>query len=168
MTETRWWRYLQSLMGDQSQLEAAKFIGISKSNITRWKDGARAAPDFVVKVARAYDTNVLKALVEAEFITEEEAGLKEVYIGGLRLEDATNGQLLDEILRRSDPEARELFGADENDENTVGLAPEFCVVEDIPTVEELEAKKKRAEALLEQRRGAAHPHSEPLEEPETP
>lgn len=165
MTETRWWRYLQSLMGDQSQLEAAKFIGISKSNITRWKDGARAAPDFVVKVARAYDTNVLKALVEAEFITEEEAGLKEVYIGGLRLEDATNGQLLDEILRRSDPEARELFGGDEN---TVDLAPEFRVVEDRPTIEEIEAKKKRAEALLEQRRGAAHPHSEPLEEPDAP
>ena len=31
-------------MCDQSQLEAAKFIGISKSNITRWKDGARTAP----------------------------------------------------------------------------------------------------------------------------
>lgn len=78
MSETRWWKYLQTLMGNQSQLEAAKFIGISKSNITRWKDGARAAPDFVVKVARAYNTNVLEALVEAEFITEEEAQLKEV------------------------------------------------------------------------------------------
>ncbi|MDD7587233.1 MAG: hypothetical protein SPK00_07885 [Corynebacterium glucuronolyticum] len=165
MTETRWWRYLQSLMGDQSQLEAAKFIGISKSNITRWKDGARAAPDFVVKVARAYDTNVLKALVEAEFITEEEAGLKEVYIGGLRLEDATNGQLLDEILRRSDPEARELFGADEN---TIGLAPEFRVLENAPNFEELEAKKARAERLLEQHKGAAHLRSEPLEEPDAP
>lgn len=69
---------MQSLMDGQSQLDAAKQIGISKSNITRWKDGARAAPDFVVKVARAYGANVLEALVEAEFITEEEAALKHV------------------------------------------------------------------------------------------
>ena len=78
MTETRWWKYMQSLMDGQSQLDAANQIGISKSNITRWKDGARAAPDFVVKVARAYGANVLEALVEAEFITEEEAALKHV------------------------------------------------------------------------------------------
>lgn len=69
---------MQGLMGEQSQLDAANQIGISKSNITRWKDGARAAPDFVVKVARAYGANVLEALVEAEFITEEEAALKHV------------------------------------------------------------------------------------------
>lgn len=78
MSETRWWKYLQGLMGSQSQLEAARFIGISKSNLTRWKDGARAAPDFVLKVARAYGVNVLEALVEAEFITEEEAALTQV------------------------------------------------------------------------------------------
>ncbi len=73
MTETRWWTYLQSLMGEQTQQEAAEKIGISKSNITRWKAGARADPDFVVKAARAYGANVLEALVEAEFITEQEA-----------------------------------------------------------------------------------------------
>lgn len=100
MNETRWWKYLQRLMGDQSQLEAAQFIGISKSNITRWKDGTRAAPDFVVKVARAYNANVLEALVEAEFITEEEANLREVRVGGLLLSEATDEQLTGELLRR--------------------------------------------------------------------
>lgn len=69
-------------MGEETATEAAQFIGISKSNITRWKDGARAAPDFVVKVARAYNTNVLEALVEADFITEEEAGLTGCGLGG--------------------------------------------------------------------------------------
>lgn len=110
MTETRWWKYLQRLMGDQSQLDAAKFIGISKSNITRWKDGTRAAPDFVVKVARAYDANVLEALVAAEFITEAEAKLREIKIGGITLSDASNQQLLDEIMRRLTPEANRLSG----------------------------------------------------------
>ncbi|WJZ04808.1 hypothetical protein CFREN_04150 [Corynebacterium freneyi] len=100
---------MQGLMGEQSQLDAANQIGISKSNITRWKDGARAAPDFVVKVARAYGANVLEALVEAEFITEKEAKLQQVRTG-TPLEEATNQQILREILRRSGPEATYLFG----------------------------------------------------------
>lgn len=75
MTQTRWWKYLSELMGNETATEAAKKSKISSSNFTRWKKGARADPDFVVKIARAYDANVLEALVEAEFITEEEAGL---------------------------------------------------------------------------------------------
>lgn len=100
MTATRWWKYLQGLMGDQSQLEAANHIGISKSNITRWKNGAPAAPEFVVKVARAYGANVLHALVEAEFITREEADLHEVPVGGVPLHAATDEQLATELLKR--------------------------------------------------------------------
>lgn len=87
-------------MGDQTQLEAANQIGISKSNITRWKDGARAAPDFVVKVARAYGANVIEALVEAEFITEEEADLREVRVGGLLLSESNDDELVGEVRKR--------------------------------------------------------------------
>lgn len=97
MTETRWWTYLQSLMHGETQQDAANRIGISKSNITRWKAGARADPDFVVKVARAYEVNVLEALVEAEFITEEEASLHRVDRSQNSL---TNEELIDEVARR--------------------------------------------------------------------
>lgn len=65
-------------MAGQSAKEAAQRAGISPSNFTRWKSGARADPEFVVKIARAYGSNVLHALVEAEFITEDEAELTEV------------------------------------------------------------------------------------------
>lgn len=61
-------------MGDDTATKAAKKTGISASNFTRWKQGANADPEFVVKVARAYKVNVLRALVEANFITEKEAG----------------------------------------------------------------------------------------------
>lgn len=121
MTETRWWRYLQGLMDGQTQQEAADRAGISKSNFTRWKQGARADPDFVVKIARSYGANVLKALLEAEFITEKEAGLRTVQLGGPGLQQATNEQILNEIMRRSDPEARALFTA-AGDPDTVDLA----------------------------------------------
>lgn len=73
MTQTKWWAYLSKLMGNETATEAAKKSGISSSNFTRWKKGANADPEFVVKIARAYNANVLDALVAAEFITEEEA-----------------------------------------------------------------------------------------------
>lgn len=170
MTETRWWKYLQRLMGDQSQLDAAKFIGISKSNITRWKDGARAAPDFVVKVARAYDANVLEALVAAEFITEAEAKLREIKVGGIALSDASNRQLLDEINRRSDPEARHLFTATA-DSDVVDLDEDAAVFElhtpaTPPDVEGASDDEilRDANAL----RGAAHRRMKEHMEPELP
>ena len=75
MNSTRWWNYLSGVMRDDTATKAAKKTGISASNFTRWKQGANADPEFVVKVARAYNVNVLRALVEAEFITEEEAAI---------------------------------------------------------------------------------------------
>ena len=54
--------------------DAAKKAGFNQSAFTRWKGGAKADPEFVVKFARAFNLDVLEALVEAEFITPEEAG----------------------------------------------------------------------------------------------
>lgn len=73
MTQTRWWKYVTKLIGDSSYSAAADIAGFDKSAFTRWKKGAKADPEFVIKLARAYNANVLEALVEAEFITEEEA-----------------------------------------------------------------------------------------------
>lgn len=109
--------------------DAAKRAGFNQSAFTRWKNGAKADPDFVVKFARAFHLNVLEALVEAEFITRNEANLQEVTLGGTALPDATNEQLLEEIMRRSAPQARHLFG-NEGDEETVGLAPHLTPVSD--------------------------------------
>lgn len=54
--------------------DAAKKAGFNQSAFTRWKGGAKADPEFVVKFARAFGLNVLEALVAAEVITQEEAG----------------------------------------------------------------------------------------------
>ena len=101
MATTRWWKYLSALIGNQTAAEAAKISGISASNFTRWKKGARADPEFVVKIARAYGANVLEALTAAEFITEEEAALTEV-APKLDLSYATPNELFAEILSRID------------------------------------------------------------------
>lgn len=74
MEETNWWQYLSKLMENDTPTVAARKAEISASNFTRWKRGARADPDSVVKIARTYNGCVLEALVAAEFITPEEAG----------------------------------------------------------------------------------------------
>lgn len=101
MTQTRWWTYLSALMGDDNATEAAKKSGISSSNFTRWKKGARADPDFVVKVARAYNANVLEALVAAEFITDEEAALTTIS-PTLDIADIDSTTLIEELQYRVD------------------------------------------------------------------
>ena len=101
MSKTQWWEYLESLMGGQTAKEAATLTGISASNFTRWKQGARADPDFVVKIARAYNVNVLEALVKADFITEEEAKLTEV-APVLDLTKVSGADLMGEVERRVD------------------------------------------------------------------
>lgn len=73
MQETRWWKYVTELIGDDSYKDAAQKAGFDKSAFSRWKRGSKADPEFVVKLARAYKADVLRALVEASFITEVEA-----------------------------------------------------------------------------------------------
>lgn len=86
-------------MNGQTAKEAADQTGISASNFTRWKKGARADPDFVVKIARAYNANVLDALVKADFITEDEAKLTEVS-PTLDLKKVSGIDLMNEVERR--------------------------------------------------------------------
>lgn len=90
---------MESLMNGQTAKEAADKTGISASNFTRWKKGARADPDFVVKIARAYNANVLDALVKADFITEDEAKLTEVS-PTLDLTKVSGEDLMNEVERR--------------------------------------------------------------------
>jgi transcriptional regulator with XRE-family HTH domain len=79
--------------------EVADRAGFDQSAMTRWKQGANADPKFVVQFARAFHQNVLKALAEAELISDEEASLHEVKIG---VEQMTTHQLLEELAHRID------------------------------------------------------------------
>lgn len=107
MTESRWWMYVQTVAGDVQAKEIADHVEIDKSNVTRWKQGSRPAVEFVLKFARRYGRPVVEALVEAEYITEEEAAIREVKVGLSDLSSATLAQELSERLNRAhvDPDA---------------------------------------------------------------
>lgn len=100
MANTQWWTYVTQVIGNDSFTEAARRARFDKSAFTRWKSGAKADPAFAVQLARAYDRNVLEALVAGDFLTPEEADLREVVAGGPTLADASDVQLADEVLRR--------------------------------------------------------------------
>lgn len=96
---TRWYDYVQRVTEGMTAKEAATRAGFDQSAMTRWKNGANADPRFVVQFARAFHQNILKALVESELITDEEADLHEVKVG---VEDMSTQQLLEELARRID------------------------------------------------------------------
>lgn len=101
MSETRWWKYVEHLIGDDTAQDAARRAGFDKSAFTRWKKGAGVGPEFVVKLARAYQANVLEALVEAEFISETEAKLREISLSRRELiESLTDEEIAAEVLTR--------------------------------------------------------------------
>lgn len=107
VTENRWWSYVEEVLDGTSALEAGRRAGFDSSAFTRWKKGARPDVFFVVKFARAYNRNVLEALAAAEFITDEEARLREVKVG---VSDLTTVQLTEELHERAQAEERRQRG----------------------------------------------------------
>lgn len=98
MSTTRWWKYVESVAGDASNVEIARHVDIDPSAVSRWKKGQNPDIGFVVKFARQYNRNVLEAVAAAEFITDAEAALREVraHVG-----DLSSDELAVELLRRT-------------------------------------------------------------------
>ena len=118
--------WFKDLTDSSSLREAAEKSGVSKSTLSRNLDANTMTPETVIALCRAYDRSPVSGLIETGYINDYELHGPDVEIA---LREATNEQLLDEIMRRSDPEARYLFGADED---TIGLADGAEVFE-LPT-----------------------------------
>lgn len=115
--------WLDELIAPDSRRTAASKAGYSQSTISRQLDRGSLRPEMVIAMSRAYDHSPVSGLVETGYIEPYETEGVSIPFA---LEQATNQQLLDEIMRRSDPEARYLFGPDEE---TIGLAKDAEVLE---------------------------------------
>ena len=124
MTLQEW---LNTLPDSPTVSQAADHSGISKATLLRHAKTGKTTAEFIISISRAYGVNEIESLLHLGFIT---ASAIDEYGVEAALEDATNQQLLDEIMRRSDPEARYLFG-NEGDEETIGLAPHLTPVSDV-------------------------------------
>lgn len=96
--------WLARVAGEDSTNAIATTAGIYTATLAKQIKRGRLSPEVIISIARGYKSPVLDALVSCEYITAEEAGLKE----RIGLEDALQGandeQLLRELLRRVDEE----------------------------------------------------------------
>lgn len=105
--------WLIGLKGEDSMRAASQKSGYAQTTLQRQIDKGALSPEMVIALCRAYDRSPVQGLVETGYINEYEVEGVDLAIA---LHDATNEQLLNEIMRRSDPEARYLFGADGDSE----------------------------------------------------
>ncbi|STC76317.1 DNA-binding protein [Corynebacterium minutissimum] len=98
----------------------------AQTTISRQLSRGHLSPEMIIALCRAYDRSPVAGLIETGYINDYELHGPDVEIA---LRKATNEQLLDEIMRRSDPEARYLFGNDVDDD-AIGLAPHLTPVSD--------------------------------------
>lgn len=116
--------WLTDLIGNDTRRVASSKAGMAESTLSRQLSRGSLSPEMVIALCRAYDRSPVQGLIETEYINDYEVQGPDVAIA---LSKATNQQLLDEIMKRSDPQARYLFGGDED---TIGLSPQLSVVSD--------------------------------------
>lgn len=152
--------WLDDLISTETRAIAAKKAGYAQSTISRQLGRGYLRPETVIALCRAYGRSPVTGLIETGYLHDYEVNAPAIDIA---LHNATNQQLLDEIMRRSDPEARTLFGADDD---TIGLDPDAQVIDFPPlSEEEVDAAIQDAQEL----KGAAkHSDGTRYEEPDLP
>ena len=101
--------WLNSLPGSPTGSQAADHAGVSKATFLRHEKNGKTTAEYVTKIARAYDVNEIQSLINLGFV--QEAAVMEVAIEKA-LGLAKNSQLLAEMNKRHDPEARRLYRAE--------------------------------------------------------
>ncbi|KAA8723257.1 hypothetical protein [Corynebacterium phocae] len=101
--------WLNDLKGDDSMRQASQASGFAQTTLQRQVDKGQFSPEMVIALCRAYGRSPVQGLIETGYIHAHEVDSPAVAVA---LEKATNAELLAEINRRSDPEARYLFTAD--------------------------------------------------------
>jgi hypothetical protein len=100
---------LDSLPSAPTVSQAADFAGVSKATFLRHEKTGKTTAESVVKIARAYNVNEVQSLINLGFV--DEAAIMEVAIEKA-LGMAKNSQILAEMNKRHDPEARHLYRAE--------------------------------------------------------
>lgn len=104
LMELRGW--IASLPGSPLPTQAAETAGIDASTMSRQLKRGAISAENVILLARAHGANAVDALVDHGYLNPSDAAGAGV---ALALESATNRELLAEVVRRSDPNAKLLL-----------------------------------------------------------
>lgn len=96
--------WLARVAGEDSTNAIATTAGIYTATLAKQIKRGRLSPEVIISIARGYKAPVLDALVSCGYLTEEEAALKDRFGLAEALQDATDEQLLRELLRRINTE----------------------------------------------------------------
>lgn len=107
--ETNFVDWFNQLTAGDTQKVAAKKAGVIESTLSRQLSRGKFRPELVIALCRGYGHPPVDGLIETGYLFAHEVGAETPL--RVALESATNRQILEELLRRSDPEARELFGS---------------------------------------------------------
>jgi hypothetical protein len=109
--------WIDGLIAGDSYRTAAEKIGTNGSTITRQLNKGHLSPEMVISLCRTYGRSPVTGLIETGYLNSwETEGVSIPYA----LKEATNKQILDEIMDRSDPEATVLFGGGDD---VIDVAP---------------------------------------------
>lgn len=118
--------------------QIASAIGVDKTTIYRQLNGKGLTADMAIRISRQFEVEILDLLTALGIITEAERGRMKA---GASLSDATDRQLLEELLRRVDQsEAHdELIRpiSDETLHGALGRSPVEVTVRPIDEVDEI-------------------------------
>lgn len=97
--ESLWWQYVTLRSGGASRSAIAGRAGVTQPTVSRWRT-SQPSVENVRAFARAYGRPVLEALVAAEHVSMEDAGLSWHPLSEPRIMASTD-EILDELRRRT-------------------------------------------------------------------
>lgn len=118
MNINEWFR---TITNGESQRTVAQKINVQQSKLSRQLNAGHLDPELIRDITRAYGTKAGDALLATGFLSPDDLELIGVEEA---LRHATNSQILAELDRRLDPEARRLYRA-EGVDDVVDLADDF-------------------------------------------
>ncbi len=98
--------WLNHLPGSPTPSQAADAAKLSRATVLRHHEKNATTAEYVIKIARAYNINEIQALIDLGYVNE--ASVLELAIENA-LGMAKNSQMLAELDRRVDPDARRVF-----------------------------------------------------------
>lgn len=98
--------WLDELIAPETRADASKRSGYAQSTLSRQLSRGTLRPEMVIALCRGYGRSPVTGLIETGYLNEWEADGVGIQFA---LHKASNQQILDEIMRRSDPEALTLF-----------------------------------------------------------